>query len=101
MSNSLLLAFVVFAVFGAPPCSSGSMPAAIAAFPWNIAIQVGLSLMLGTVSCIVWALFGTALRPVLTRPGRSVPPTSSWPSCCRPRSTRSSWTHDAAPRHAR
>ncbi|PDT74368.1 LysE family translocator [Bradyrhizobium sp. C9] len=42
--------------------------AAIAAFPWNIAIQVGLSLLLGTVSCIVWALFGTALRPVLTSP---------------------------------
>ncbi|WP_456763232.1 LysE family translocator [Bradyrhizobium sp. USDA 4011] len=42
--------------------------AAIAAFPWNIAIQVGLSLVLGTVSCIVWALFGTALRPILTSP---------------------------------
>ena len=40
--------------------------AAIAAFPWNIAIQVGVSLLLGTVSCIAWALFGTALRPVLT-----------------------------------
>jgi threonine/homoserine/homoserine lactone efflux protein len=40
--------------------------AAIATFPWNIAIQVGLSLMLGVVSCTVWALFGTALRPVLT-----------------------------------
>lgn len=42
--------------------------AAIAAFPWNIAIQVGLSLILGMVSCIVWALFGTALRPILTSP---------------------------------
>ena len=40
--------------------------AAIAAFPWNIAIQVGISLILGAVSCTVWALFGTALRPVLT-----------------------------------
>ncbi|MBR0799313.1 LysE family translocator [Bradyrhizobium jicamae] len=40
--------------------------AAIAVFPWNIAIQVALSLLLGTVSCIAWALFGTALRPVLT-----------------------------------
>ncbi|MCA1458496.1 LysE family translocator [Bradyrhizobium sp. BRP22] len=40
--------------------------AAIAAFPWNIAIQVTLSLILGTLSCIAWALFGTALRPVLT-----------------------------------
>src|SRR3954464_16079091 len=42
--------------------------AAIAAFPWNIAIQVALSLVLGAVSCSVWALFGSALRPVLTRP---------------------------------
>src|ERR1700761_7344270 len=40
--------------------------AAIAAFPWNIAIQVLLSLMLGTVSCTAWAVFGSALRPVLT-----------------------------------
>jgi len=42
--------------------------AAIAAYPWNIAIQVGLSLVLGTVSCTLWALFGTALRPILTAP---------------------------------
>ena len=40
--------------------------AAIAAYPWNIAIQVGLSLLLGILSCTAWALFGTALRPVLT-----------------------------------
>ena len=40
--------------------------AAIANFPWNIAIQVGICLILGAVSCSVWALFGTALRPVLT-----------------------------------
>jgi threonine/homoserine/homoserine lactone efflux protein len=40
--------------------------AAIAAFPWNIVIQVGLSLILGAVSCTAWALFGTALRPLLT-----------------------------------
>jgi threonine/homoserine/homoserine lactone efflux protein len=37
--------------------------AAIAAFPWNITIQVGLSLILGALSCTAWALFGTALRP--------------------------------------
>jgi threonine/homoserine/homoserine lactone efflux protein len=42
--------------------------AAIAVYPWNIAIQVGLSLLLGAVSCTVWALFGTSLRPVLTSP---------------------------------
>ena len=42
--------------------------AAIAAYPWNIAIQVGLSLLLGAISCTAWALFGSALRPVLTSP---------------------------------
>jgi threonine/homoserine/homoserine lactone efflux protein len=40
--------------------------AAIAAFPWNIAIQVGISLILGAVSCSAWALFGSALRPLLS-----------------------------------
>jgi threonine/homoserine/homoserine lactone efflux protein len=39
--------------------------AAIASFPWNIAIQVSLSLILGALSCTAWALFGTSLRPVL------------------------------------
>jgi threonine/homoserine/homoserine lactone efflux protein len=39
--------------------------AAIAAFPWNIAIQVGLCLVLGAVSCTAWALFGSSLRPLL------------------------------------
>ncbi len=42
--------------------------AAIAAYPWNIAIQVGLSLILGAVSCTAWALFGSSLRPILTSP---------------------------------
>lgn len=40
--------------------------AAIAAYPWNIAIQVALSLLLGALSCTAWALFGTSLRPILT-----------------------------------
>jgi threonine/homoserine/homoserine lactone efflux protein len=40
--------------------------AAIAQFPLNIAIQTLISLMVGTVSTVVWALFGSALRPVLT-----------------------------------
>jgi threonine/homoserine/homoserine lactone efflux protein len=40
--------------------------AAIAAFPWNIAIQVALSLVLGMLSSTAWALFGSALRPLLT-----------------------------------
>jgi threonine/homoserine/homoserine lactone efflux protein len=39
--------------------------AAIASFPWNIAIQVSLSLILGAVSCTAWALFGSSLRPLL------------------------------------
>jgi len=43
--------------------------AAIAVYPWNIAIQVALSLILGAVSCTAWALFGSSLRPVLTSPG--------------------------------
>jgi threonine/homoserine/homoserine lactone efflux protein len=42
--------------------------AAIAAFPWNIAIQTALSLAMGIVSTSVWTLFGSALRPVLTSP---------------------------------
>jgi threonine/homoserine/homoserine lactone efflux protein len=40
--------------------------AAIAQFPLNIAIQTLISLLIGTVSTVIWALFGTALRPVLT-----------------------------------
>jgi threonine/homoserine/homoserine lactone efflux protein len=40
--------------------------AAIAAYPWNIVIQVALSLLLGALSCTAWALFGSSLRPVLT-----------------------------------
>jgi threonine/homoserine/homoserine lactone efflux protein len=40
--------------------------AAIANFPWNILIQTVISLAMGAVSTVVWALFGTALRPILT-----------------------------------
>jgi threonine/homoserine/homoserine lactone efflux protein len=40
--------------------------AGIASFPWNITIQVMLSLLLGVVACSSWALFGSALRPILT-----------------------------------
>jgi len=40
--------------------------AAIARFPWNIAIQTVLALGLGVVSTSIWTLFGSALRPVLT-----------------------------------
>ena len=40
--------------------------AGIATFPWNIGIQMMLSLMLGVLSCSTWALFGSALRPLLS-----------------------------------
>ena len=42
--------------------------AAIAAFPANIAIQVAISLILGALSCSAWAMFGSALRPMLSSP---------------------------------
>jgi threonine/homoserine/homoserine lactone efflux protein len=42
--------------------------AGIASFPWNIVMQVVISLLIGAVSCVAWALFGTALRPWLTSP---------------------------------
>jgi threonine/homoserine/homoserine lactone efflux protein len=41
--------------------------AAIASFPWNIIIQTAISLV-GALSTVAWALFGSALRPVLTSP---------------------------------
>jgi len=40
--------------------------AAIASFPWNILIQVVISLLMGVLACSAWALFGSALRPWLT-----------------------------------
>lgn len=40
--------------------------AAIANFPLNIVIQVVISLILGALSCVTWAFFGSALRPILT-----------------------------------
>jgi len=42
--------------------------AAIASLPWNIVIQTAISLVMGTLSTVAWALFGSALRPVLTSP---------------------------------
>jgi threonine/homoserine/homoserine lactone efflux protein len=42
--------------------------AAIATFPFNIAIQVAISLVLGALSCSAWAMFGSALRPLLSSP---------------------------------
>ena len=43
--------------------------AAIASFPWNIVLQTVISLVIGAVATVVWALFGSALRPVLKSPG--------------------------------
>jgi threonine/homoserine/homoserine lactone efflux protein len=40
--------------------------AGIARFPWNIAIQVVLSLMLGVVSTSTWTLSGSSLRPLMS-----------------------------------
>jgi threonine/homoserine/homoserine lactone efflux protein len=42
--------------------------AGIASFPWNIAIQVVMSLMLGAVSISTWTLAGSSLRSVMTSP---------------------------------
>jgi threonine/homoserine/homoserine lactone efflux protein len=42
--------------------------AGIASFPWNIAIQVVLSLMLGAVSTSIWTLSGSSLRSVMISP---------------------------------
>jgi threonine/homoserine/homoserine lactone efflux protein len=43
--------------------------AAIASFPWNIVIQTAIGLVMGTLSTVTWALFGSALRPILRSPG--------------------------------
>ena len=40
--------------------------AGIARFPWNIVIQVVLSLLLGTVSTSAWAISGSSLRSLMT-----------------------------------
>jgi len=40
--------------------------AAIASFPVNIAIQTGVTFLMGAASTVTWALFGTALRPLLS-----------------------------------
>jgi threonine/homoserine/homoserine lactone efflux protein len=40
--------------------------AAVASFPWNIAMQAALMFLMGGLSSLLWTLFGTSLRPVLT-----------------------------------
>ena len=43
--------------------------AAIANYPWNILLQVVLSLLLGFVSCVTWVLCGTSLQSLVKSPG--------------------------------
>ena len=40
----------------------------IAGFPWNIAIQAALMFVMGALSSMTWALFGSWLRSFLTSP---------------------------------
>jgi threonine/homoserine/homoserine lactone efflux protein len=40
--------------------------AAIASYPWNILIQTSVTFIIGAASAATWALFGTAMRPLLT-----------------------------------
>ncbi|MDB5501813.1 MAG: lysine transporter LysE [Tardiphaga sp.] len=42
--------------------------AAIAGYPWNILLQVALSLLIGFVSCVAWVLCGTALQTLVKSP---------------------------------
>jgi threonine/homoserine/homoserine lactone efflux protein len=44
--------------------------AAIAAYPWNIAIQTGICFLMGILATTTWALFGHSLRPILTSPAK-------------------------------
>lgn len=40
----------------------------VASFPWNIAIQAALMLVMGALSSMTWTLFGSSLRSFLTSP---------------------------------
>src|SRR5664279_362924 len=42
--------------------------AAIAAFPWNILKQTLITLVIGAFATVAWALFGSALRPIMRTP---------------------------------
>ena len=75
--------------------------AAIAAFPWNIAIQIGICLVAGHLAPPTWALFGSSLRPILTSPGGARLQHRDGAAAAGFALSRSSRTHDAAPRHAR
>jgi threonine/homoserine/homoserine lactone efflux protein len=40
--------------------------AAVAGYPWNILVQTAIAFIVAAASAATWALFGTALRPVMT-----------------------------------
>ncbi len=40
--------------------------AAIASYPWNILLQTAIAFILAAASAATWALFGSALRPMLS-----------------------------------
>lgn len=42
--------------------------AAIASYPWNILLQVAVSLLIGWVSCAAWVLCGTSLQSLVKSP---------------------------------
>ena len=42
--------------------------AGIASFPWNIAIQVAVCLLLGVAATSIWTLSGSSLRSLMTSP---------------------------------
>jgi threonine/homoserine/homoserine lactone efflux protein len=42
--------------------------AGIAPFPWNVLLMSGIFLLTGFGSSSTWALFGTALRPIISSP---------------------------------
>lgn len=39
--------------------------AAIAGYPWNVGLQVAMSLLIGAMSSVAWVLCGTALQPLV------------------------------------
>ena len=42
--------------------------AAIASYPWNILLQVALSLLIGWIACAAWVLCGTSLQSLVKSP---------------------------------
>lgn len=42
--------------------------AAIAIYPWNVGLQVAMSLFIGAMSSVAWVLCGTALQPLVKSP---------------------------------